>query len=53
MVKINKRGRKTLKTMSTIKLRGNKAVPNAMSSIFGSYDKDRSGAIDRDELADM
>ena len=53
MVKINKEGRNTLKKMSTIKLRGNKAVPNAMDSIFGSYDKDRSGAIDKNELADM
>ena len=53
MVKINKKGRSTLKTMASIKLRGNKKVQGAMDSIFGSYDKDRSGSIDRDELAEM
>ena len=53
MTRVTKEGRKTLKSMATIKLQGNPAIEGAMSSIFGSYDKDLSGAIDKNELAEM
>ena len=53
MAAVTKEGRKTLKSMSSIKLQGNSKLEGAMASIFGSYDKDLSGAIDQGELADM
>ena len=53
MAKVTREGRKTLKSMASIKLQGNPAIEGAMESIFGSYDKDLSGAIDQKELAEM